>query len=147
MPTIGRRCGHLFIRTLLSYNIVVSRACAATHKKLLDKNLCGHQIFVSSKFPRGWVLCSPAATHSIFLLQTHSINMHEIYESICKSKCESGFHWSTFPLTAVIFDWLWCIVNITFSLPDHKTVVHLKKKTSKCLRLTRGVPGREGQAG
>ena len=24
----------LFIRTLLSYNIVVSRACAATHKKL-----------------------------------------------------------------------------------------------------------------
>ena len=32
MPTIGRRCGHLFIRTLLSYNIVVSRACAATHK-------------------------------------------------------------------------------------------------------------------
>ena len=37
MPKISRRRGHLFIylfiRTLFSYNIVVSRACAATHKK------------------------------------------------------------------------------------------------------------------
>ena len=44
--------------------------------------------------------------------------MHEIY-------------WSTFPLTAIIFDWLWpkgCIVNMKFSLPDHRAVVHLKKK-------------------
>ena len=44
---------------------------------------------------------------------------------------ESGFDWSTFPLTAIIFDWLWpkgCIVNMKFSLPDHRAVVHLKKK-------------------
>ena len=57
--------------------------------------------------------------------------MHQIYGSICESKCESGFDWSTFPLAAVIFDWLWpkgLIVNITFSLPDHVAVVHLKKK-------------------
>ena len=55
--------------------------------------------------------------------------MHEIYGSICESKCESGFDWSTFQLTAVTFDWLWPKGrNITFSLPDHKTVVHLKKK-------------------
>ena len=57
--------------------------------------------------------------------------MHEIYESICELKCESGFDWSTFPLTTIIFDWLWpkgCIVNMKFSLPDHRAVVHLKKK-------------------
>ena len=30
--------------------------------------------------------------------------MHEIYGSICELKCESGFDWSTFPLTAIIFD-------------------------------------------
>ena len=43
MPKISRRCGHLFIylfiylliRTLFSYNIVVSCACAATHKNYL----------------------------------------------------------------------------------------------------------------
>ena len=31
----------------------------------------------------------------------------------------------------MIFDWLWpkgLIVSITFSLPDHMAVVHLKKK-------------------
>ena len=33
--------------------------------------------------------------------------MHEIYGSICESKCESGFDWSTFPPAEVIFDWLW----------------------------------------
>ena len=66
--------------------------------------------------------------------------MHEIYGSICESKCESGFDWSTFPLAAVIFDWLWpkgLIVNITFSLPDHMAVVHLKKKLANtwgCVR-------------
>ena len=57
--------------------------------------------------------------------------MHEIYGSICESKCESGFDWSTFPLAAVVFDWLWpmgLIVSITFSLPDHMAVAHLKKK-------------------
>ena len=57
--------------------------------------------------------------------------MHEIYGSMCESKCESGFDWLTFPLAAVFFDWLWpkgLIVNITFSLPDHMAVVHLKKK-------------------
>ena len=57
--------------------------------------------------------------------------MHEIYESICELKCESDFDWSTFPLTAIIFDWLCpkgCIVNMKFSLPDHWAVVHLKKK-------------------
>ena len=57
-----------------------------------------------------------------------------LYGSICDSKCESGFDWSTFPLAAVIFDWLWpkgLIVSITFSLPDHMPVVHLKKKTCK----------------
>ena len=31
----------------------------------------------------------------------------QIYGSICELKCESGFDWSTFPLTAIIFDWLW----------------------------------------
>ena len=75
--------------------------------------------------------------------------MHEMYGSICESKCECGFDWSTFPLTTVMFDWLWpkgYIVNITFSLPDHKTVAHLKKKIAKCLELSRGVPGKEGQA-
>ena len=66
--------------------------------------------------------------------------MHEIYGSICQSKCESGFDWSTFPLAAVIFDWLWpkgLIVNIKFSLPDHMAVVHLKKKLANaggCVR-------------
>ena len=31
--------------------------------------------------------------------------MHEIFRSIiCESKCGSGFDWSTFTLTAVIFD-------------------------------------------
>ena len=45
MPTIGRRCGHLYIRTLLSYNIVVSRACAATHKKYKPKGKWQHFIF------------------------------------------------------------------------------------------------------
>ena len=57
--------------------------------------------------------------------------MHEIYGSICELKCESGFDWSTFPLNAIIFNWLWpkgCIVNIKFSLPDRRAVVHLKKK-------------------
>ena len=57
--------------------------------------------------------------------------MHTIYGSICESKCESGFDWSTFPLAAVIFDCLWpkgLIVNITFSLPDHMAVLHLNKK-------------------
>ena len=32
--------------------------------------------------------------------------MHEIYGSICELECESGFDWSTFLLTAIIFDWL-----------------------------------------
>ena len=57
--------------------------------------------------------------------------MLEIYGSICELKCETGFDWSTFPLTAVTFDWLWpkrCIVDIKFFLPDHRAVVHLKKK-------------------
>ena len=66
-----------------------------------------------------------------FAANTFYVNMHEIYESICELKCESSFDWSTFPLTAIIFDWLWpkgCIVNMKFSLPDHKAVVHLKKK-------------------
>ena len=49
----------------------------------------------------------------------------------CESKCESGFDWLTFQLTAVIFDRLWLkgpLVDITFSFPDHKVVVHLKEK-------------------
>ena len=70
--------------------------------------------------------------------------MHEIYESICELKCESGFDWSRFPLTAIIFDWLWpkTIVNMKFSLPDHRAVVHLKKKNCKCLGKPRGVSGK-----
>ena len=62
------------------------------------------------------------------LLGIYSINMHKI--------CGSGFDWSTFQLTAVIFDRLWPkspLVNITFLLPDHRAVVHLKEKTCKCL--------------
>ena len=65
--------------------------------------------------------------------------MHEIYGSICELKCESGFDGSTFPLTANIFDCLWpkvCIVNMKFPLPDHRAVVHLKKKKP------RGVSGK-----
>ena len=73
--------------------------------------------------------------------------MHETYGSICELKCESGFDWSIFPLTTINFDWLWpkgCIVNIKFSLPDHRAVVHLKKKNCKCL----GQPGLcQGKAG
>ena len=68
--------------------------------------------------------------------------MHEIYGSMCESKCESGFDWLTFPLAAVFFDWLWpkgLIVNITFSLPDHMAVVHLKKKN---LQMPGAVSGR-----
>ena len=51
--------------------------------------------------------------------------MHEICGSTCELKWKSDFDWSTFPLTAIIFDWLWskgCIVNIKFSLPDHRAV-------------------------
>ena len=62
--------------------------------------------------------------------------MHEIYGSICESKCKSGFDWSTFQPNAVNFDRLWpkgSLVNIIFSLPDHRAVVHLKEKTCKCL--------------
>ena len=37
-----------------------------------------------------------------------------------------------FPLTAVIFDWLWpksfIVKYITFSLSDHRAVIHLKEK-------------------
>ena len=68
--------------------------------------------------------------------------MHEIYGSICESKCESGFDWSTFPLGAVIFDWLWpkgLFVSITFSLPDHMAVAHSKKKN---LQMPGAVSGR-----
>ena len=57
--------------------------------------------------------------------------MHEIYESNCELKCESGFDWSTFSLTAIIFDWLWPkgvhYVNMKFPLPDHRAVMHLKQ--------------------
>ena len=87
-----------------------------------------HLYLVSSP---GAGYCVPPKHLCCILLQTHSINMHEIYGSICELKCESGFDWSTFPLTAIIFDWLWpkgCIVNTKFSLPDHRAVVHLKKK-------------------
>ena len=77
--------------------------------------------------------------------------MIEIYGLICKLKCESGFDWSTSPLTAIIFDWLWpkgYIVNIKFSLPDHRAVVYLKKKKCKCLGQHRGVcQGKAGQVG
>ena len=76
--------------------------------------------------------------------------MHEIYGSICELKCESGFDWSTFLLTAIIFDWLWpkgCIVNMKFSLPDHRAVVHLKKKKCKCLGQPRGVSGKRWPGG
>ena len=52
-------------------------------------------------------------------------NIHEIYGSICGSKCESGLDWSTFVLTVVIFDWH-CQCH-TF-LANHRAVVHLKKK-------------------
>ena len=68
--------------------------------------------------------------------------MHKIYGSICELKFESGFDWSTFPLNAIIFNWLWpkgCIVNIKFSLPDRRAVVHLKKKNCKFLGKPRGV--------
>ena len=51
-------------------------------------------------------------------------NIHEIYGSICGSKCESGFDWSTFVLTVVIFDWH-CQCH-TF-LANHRAVVLLKK--------------------
>ena len=47
--------------------------------------------------------------------------MQKIYGSICESKCESDFDWSTFPLTAVIFDRFWPkgpLVNITFAQPQ-----------------------------
>ena len=59
--------------------------------------------------------------------------MHKIYGSICESKCAFGFDWSTFPLTltAVIFDRLYpkdLLVNITFGLPNHRAVLHLKEK-------------------
>ena len=61
--------------------------------------------------------------------------MHKIYGLIFESKCESGFDWSTFQLTAVIFD------KITFSLPDHRAVVHLKGQDprSEFESLGRGV--------
>ena len=36
---------------------------------------------------------------------THIINVHEIYGSVCELKCTFGFDLSTFPLTAVTFDW------------------------------------------
>ena len=57
-------------------------------------------------------------------------NIHEIYGSICGSKCESGL------LTVVIFDWL-CQCH-TF-LANHRAVVHLKKKqlARVCLRGAR----------
>ena len=57
--------------------------------------------------------------------------MYKKYGSICESKRESGFDWSTFKLTAVIFDRLRPkdpLANITFSFPDHRAVVHLKGK-------------------
>ena len=41
-------------------------------------------------------------------------NIHEMYGSICGSKCESGFDWSTFVLTVLS---LTGIVNVTLSLP------------------------------
>ena len=72
--------------------------------------------------------------------------MHKIYGSICESNCESGFDWSTFPLTAVIFDSLGPtgpLVNITFSLPDYRAVVHLKKKNLQMLGPWTGVRWRE----
>ena len=52
-------------------------------------------------------------------------NIHEIYGSICGSKCESGLDWSTFVLTLVIFDWH-CQCR-TF-LANHRAVVLLKQK-------------------
>ena len=78
------------------------------------------------------------------------MNMHEIYGSICESKCESGFDWSTFPLTAIIFDWLWpkgCIVNIKFSLPDHRAVVYLKKKIANSWGSPGVCQGKAGRVG
>ena len=77
--------------------------------------------------------------------------MHEIYESISELKCESGFNWSTFPPTAIIFDWLWakgCIVNIKFSLPDHnRGVMHLKKKKLQMPGAAQGCHGKAGRVG
>ena len=59
--------------------------------------------------------------------------MYKKYGSICESKRESGFDWSTFQLTAVILTGFGLIVDITFSFPDHRAVVHLKEKNLQML--------------
>ena len=77
--------------------------------------------------------------------------MHEIYGSIiCELKCESGFDWSTFPLTAIIFDWFWpkgCIVNIKFSLPDYRTFFQLKEKIANSWGSPGMCQGKSGRVG
>ena len=85
---------------------VVSLSGPARHpyKQPLRSLFCvstRHLYLVSSP---GAGYCVPPKHLCCILLQTHTINMHEIYGSICELKCESGFDWSTFPLTAIIFD-------------------------------------------
>ena len=68
--------------------------------------------------------------------------MHEIYGSICELKCESGFGWSIFPLTTIIFDWVWpkgCIVNIKFSLPDHRAIFSSLASLKILLLVAQGI--------
>ena len=62
--------------------------------------------------------------------------MHKIHRSICESKCETVLIGQHSHPTAVIFDRLCSkgpLVNITFSLPDHRAVVHLRKKNLQML--------------
>ena len=67
--------------------------------------LCRRQTCVLGKIPQGLGTVLPSA----FMLHSAAntfYHIYEIYGSICELKCESGFDWSTFLLTAVIFDWL-----------------------------------------